>query len=196
MGKPATREELRELFGDGYDRLAAEAEERWGDTEAWRQSTERTATLSREQWADLRAQGQEITEDFAAALRLGVPPDDPQALNIAERHRRSLERFYDCPPDFHRDLADLYVGDRRFAAAFDAVEPGLAAYVRDAVHANAAWSQPATQPDTPNSRPAQPKSRSAQAKSRSAQAKSRSAQPKSRSAQPKSRSVQPDGDDR
>ncbi len=147
MSRPATREELQELFGDGYaDTLAAEAEARWGDTEAWRQSRERTAELSKEEWADLAAQGQAITEDFATALTLGLPPTDPQAMNIAERHRRSLERFYDCPPQFHRDLADLYVSDARFMRRYEAVEPGLAAYVRAAIHANADWTAAPEEP--------------------------------------------------
>ncbi len=37
----------------------------------------------------------------------------------------------------HRGLADMYVADERFAAHYDAVAPGLAQYVHDAVYANA-----------------------------------------------------------
>ncbi len=37
-----TKQEQRELFGEGFsDEYAAEAEERWGQTEAWRQLTGR-----------------------------------------------------------------------------------------------------------------------------------------------------------
>jgi hypothetical protein len=38
----------------------------------------------------------------------------------------------------HRSLAELYVGDERFRATYDAVAPGLAEFVHDAVIANAA----------------------------------------------------------
>ncbi len=38
---------------------------------------------------------------------------------------------------FHRNLADLYVQDPRFAATYEQLRPGLAQYLRDAVHANA-----------------------------------------------------------
>ncbi len=139
--RPATSAELRELFGDQPEGYAAEAEQRWGDTDAWRTSQERTAQLTKEEWAELKADGEAVTADFAAAHRSGVPPQSPQAMNIAERHRLSIGRFYDCDPGFHRRLGDLYVSDPRFAAAYDDVEPGLAAYVRAAIHANADWSE-------------------------------------------------------
>ena len=37
----------------------------------------------------------------------------------------------------HRNLAEMYVADPRFAASYDKVAPGLASYVHDAVLANA-----------------------------------------------------------
>jgi hypothetical protein len=139
--RPATSDDLRELFGDQPEGYDAEAERRWGDTAAWRESQERTKELSKEEWAELKAEGEAVTADFAAALRSGVPAGAPQAMNIAERHRLSIERFYHCSPEFHRNLGDLYASDPRFAAAYDDVEPGLAAYVRAAIHANADWSE-------------------------------------------------------
>ncbi len=38
----------------------------------------------------------------------------------------------------HRDLAELYVEDSRFAENFWRIRPGLAVFVRDAIRANAA----------------------------------------------------------
>jgi len=38
----------------------------------------------------------------------------------------------------HRGLGDLYVDDPRFAANYEKLAAGLAAYVRDAIRANAA----------------------------------------------------------
>src|SRR6476659_4300235 len=37
----ATDDELKELFGEGFHDAQAEAEERWGETDAWRKSRER-----------------------------------------------------------------------------------------------------------------------------------------------------------
>jgi hypothetical protein len=37
----------------------------------------------------------------------------------------------------HRGLADMYVADERFTRTYDDVAPGLAQWLRDAIHANA-----------------------------------------------------------
>ncbi len=138
MGEPATRGDLRELFGEDFaEGLADLAQRRWGHTAAWQQADERTATLTRQQWAALGEEGRRITEDFAAALRLGVPPHDREVLAVAERHRRLLERLHECPPAFHRDLANLYVSDPSVERGYEQVERGLADYVWAAIHGNA-----------------------------------------------------------
>ena len=47
--QPATTEDLKELFGDGYqEEYQDEAERRWGDTDMWKQSQERTAHWTKE----------------------------------------------------------------------------------------------------------------------------------------------------
>ena len=53
--------------------------------------------------------------------------------------------FYEVTPEMHRGLAEMYVADPRPAAHYDAVAPGLARYVRDAVVAlyadDSPWSE-------------------------------------------------------
>ena len=57
---------------------------------------------------------------------------------IAEDHRQHISRrFYDCSPELHASLADMYVADERFAAHYERRAAGLAQYVHDAVKANA-----------------------------------------------------------
>jgi hypothetical protein len=117
---------------------ADEARERWGDTEAYRQSHERTARYTERDWAEIKAESGALTERLAAALADGVPADSPAAMDLAEEHRQQItRRFYDCGHDMHRGLGDMYVADARFTATYDAVRPGLARYLREAIHANA-----------------------------------------------------------
>jgi hypothetical protein len=118
---------------------ADEARERWGDTEAYRQSQERAARYTEQDWAEITAAGADLNGRLAAALRAGVAADDPATMDLAEEHRQQITRhFYDCGYDIHRGLADMYVADPRFTATYEAVAPGLATYLRDAIHANAA----------------------------------------------------------
>ena len=60
-------------------------------------------------------------------------------MDLAESHRRHIDRwFYACSPDMHRGLASMYTADPRFSAYFEERHEGLAAFVADAIDANAA----------------------------------------------------------
>lgn len=139
MGMALTPEEQLEIFGtDKLDEHAAEAEQRWGNTEAWQQSRRKTAAYSKQDWIQIKAEADANIAGFAAAIRSDEPPDGPVAMELAEEHRGHLCRwFYDCGYDMHRGLAELYVSDPRFSASYDEIEPGFSQYVHDAIMANA-----------------------------------------------------------
>lgn len=136
--QPATTADLKEIFGDGYNEsYQTEAQERWGDTDAWRQSQQRTSRFTKADWERVKAETDALNVEFAATMDAGEPATGERAMDAAERHRASIEVFYDCSHDFHRCLGDMYVGDERFTKTYDDIRPGLAQYVRDAIHANA-----------------------------------------------------------
>jgi len=117
---------------------ADEARQRWGHTPSYQQSQERTARYTDADWAEIKSESADLVRRLAAAKRAGTPPDGPDATALAEEHRRQIDgRFYDCDHAVHRALGDMYVADPRFTANYDDVEPGLAQYLRDAIHANA-----------------------------------------------------------
>ncbi|WP_404391427.1 MerR family transcriptional regulator [Humibacillus xanthopallidus] len=137
--RPATTAELKELFGDGFsDEYEQEAQERWGETDAWKQSQSRTTRYSQADWAEVKAEMDAVNAAFIRALQAGEPATSVAAMDAAEAHRLHIhERFYDISHDFHRGLADMYVADPRFTKTYDDLAPGLAAYVKEAIHANA-----------------------------------------------------------
>ncbi|WP_222710362.1 MerR family transcriptional regulator [Quadrisphaera setariae] len=139
-GIQLTPDEQRELFGDSFSEdYAVEAQERWGQTEQWAQSQQRTAQYTKADWEQVRAEGDALNTAFAELLAAGEPADGDAATAVAERHRLHVcERFYDMSHAMHRSVSQLYVDDPRFTATYEAVAPGLAQYVRDAAHANAA----------------------------------------------------------
>jgi MerR family transcriptional regulator, thiopeptide resistance regulator len=140
MGIALTPEEQFEIFGTdkvGSD-WAQEAEQRWGDTEAWKQSQRRTATYTKQDWIEIQAEVTVINQAFLAAMSAGVPAGAPSVMDIAERHRQHIsDRFYDCDHAMHRGLAQMYLADERFGKNYDDMAPGLARYVHDAMVANA-----------------------------------------------------------
>jgi DNA-binding transcriptional MerR regulator len=139
----------RDLF-DGLSPLewnerthGEEVRERWGDSDAYRESARRTAAYSREDWDRLGAQSEAVEAGLAALLAEGVPPEDPRAMDLAEAHRRHIDEwFYPCSYEMHVRLSDMYVADERFTAHYDDRAPGLAAYVRDAIVTNAVRATP------------------------------------------------------
>ncbi len=138
-GEPMTPAELTALF-EGFDpaRYEDEAQERWGQTEAYRESKRRTAGYTQRDWEAIKKEADEIYRRLAALLEAGVPATDPAALDAAEAHRLHIDRwFYPCARALHRGLGELYVSDPRFTANIDRWRPGLAAYARAAFHANA-----------------------------------------------------------
>ncbi|KRE42407.1 MerR family transcriptional regulator [Knoellia sp. Soil729] len=137
--QPAIREDLKEIFGDGFeDEYQAEAQERWGQTDAWKQSARRTKGYTVADWEQIKAEAAATNDAFVAALRAGLPATSAEAMDAAESARVHIETwFYDLDHDFHRNLGGMYVADPRFTQTYEDLEPGLAAYVRDAIHANA-----------------------------------------------------------
>ncbi|MDQ4127673.1 MAG: MerR family transcriptional regulator [Actinomycetota bacterium] len=139
MDIPLTSEERLEVFGEFRpEDYAEEAGQRWGGTEAYRQSQRRVATYKKEDWQRLKAEEEQVRADLAAAFEAGSAPQSEEAMAAAEAHRQHISRwFYDCTHEIHRGLTDMYVSDERFRAHYEATAPGLSGFLREAAHANA-----------------------------------------------------------
>ncbi|MCU1675596.1 MAG: tipA [Frankiales bacterium] len=138
MGINLSPGEMFEVFGD-FDPTVHEAEvhERWGDSDAYAQSKQRTSRFTKADWAEAVAGQRAVEERFAQLHRSGVASGSDEAMEAAEAHRAQIHRYYDCSYEMHTGLADMYLADERFTKHYDDIEPGLARYVHDAIHANA-----------------------------------------------------------
>lgn len=139
MGIQLNPEEMFEVFGDeDPTQHDEEARERWGRTDAYKESQLRVSRYGKDDWLRIKAEAAEVEHRFAEALRNGVPADSPEARATAEEHRQQISRnFYECPVRMHRGLGEMYVADPRFTKHYDDIAPGLAQYVREAIVANA-----------------------------------------------------------
>lgn len=138
-GKKGRAMEMKEIF-DGFDPAAheAEAQARWGDTDAYRVSAKRAADYTSDDWRRIKQEQSKIYDDMAVAMRAGQDPEGEDAVAIAERHRLSIDRwFYPCSTEMHAGLADMYEADSRFAATIDRHGDGLTPFFAAAIRANA-----------------------------------------------------------
>ena len=139
MGIQLTPEEKFEIFGPNYSEdYETEAEQRWGDTDAWKQSQARTSTFTKQDWIEIKESGDDLNRRLAAAMTAGAAPDSVEAMDLAEEHRQQITKhFYECTLEIHTGLAEMYIADERFTRYYDDQREGLARYVHDAIMANA-----------------------------------------------------------
>ena len=124
--------EVKSLF-DGFAH-AEEAEQRWGHTDAYKESARRTKHYGKAEWEQIRAEGDAVFARFAELMAANAPVDDARVQAAVTAHREHITRwFYPCSVEIQRGLAEMFVADSRFAANIDRVAPGLARYVRDAI---------------------------------------------------------------
>jgi DNA-binding transcriptional MerR regulator len=123
---------------DGFDNTPhePEARARWGDDAVQR---------SNEAWKALGSEGRKahLAEHVAIASGLGelktvgARPDDDAVQALVARHHGWVSVFWTPDGAAYRELGDMYVQDPRFAANYDKHADGLAAFLRDAMHAYA-----------------------------------------------------------
>lgn len=118
---------LEEIFeGFAPARYEPEVESRWGDTEMYQQSKLRTRAYKAEDWQAIKAEEDGVFNAGAALLASGVASDDLAVLDVIERHRQFIDRwFYPCSKEFQQNLADMWEGDERFKQSMDAYGQGL-----------------------------------------------------------------------
>ncbi|WP_030331433.1 MerR family transcriptional regulator [Micromonospora parva] len=139
MNIQLTPEERFEVFGDfSPEEHEAEAEQRWGDTDAYRESNRRASRYGKEDWLRIRAENEDWGRRIVALMAAGAPADSAEAMELAEEHRQLICRwFYECSYEMQTGLADMYLADERFTAHYENIAEGLAAYLHEAIHANA-----------------------------------------------------------
>jgi hypothetical protein len=114
----------------------SEVHERWGDTDAYRQSKAKTSKYSKEDFEAAKVDQEAATELFVYAFGNSLPIDSPKAQEAVRAHRDAITKwFYDCSIDMQKNLALMYIEDPRFKEYYDGRVRGLAQYVHDAVMA-------------------------------------------------------------
>ncbi|WP_241237203.1 MerR family transcriptional regulator [Brachybacterium saurashtrense] len=131
-------EEQARIFGTDWDPAwQDEARERWGDSEVWAQSAARARGRDAAGWQALKDEVDDVETALAAALAGGVVPGSEEANVLAERHRATIARHYDCTHAMQVVLARMYTEDPRFAAHYDQRAEGLGAWLRTVIEENA-----------------------------------------------------------
>jgi len=125
-------DELFAAFSESpFEQYKEEVKAKWGRTDAYRQSIERTRRWTKEDFERIKEEGQAITLSLAKLMGNGFAHAEVQAQ--IERHFQHINRFYDCSYEMYRNLGNMYCEDPRFAENYNTVAPHLAEFMRDAI---------------------------------------------------------------
>lgn len=126
--KPFDTSEIDKLRAE----YAEEAKQRWGGTEAYRESARRDAARTPQDNARLLAASGEIFAGFAALT--GCDPADARVQKQVERWQAFIsEQYYPCTKEILKSLGQLYTADERFTKNLDAYGAGTAKLMSDAI---------------------------------------------------------------
>ena len=129
---PLTDAELYEGFSqEQIERYQREVREQY-DPKIVAESQRRVRQMSREQWAALKAEGQEV--HLLLASLMGSAPDDPAVQAAIGRHFAMIGQFYTVTPEIYRGLGQLYVEHPEFRAFYESLAPGLAGFMQAAMN--------------------------------------------------------------
>jgi DNA-binding transcriptional MerR regulator len=123
---------LQKMVRDNEAQYGEEIRAKYGDARVDR-SNARLLNTSREQYSRMET----LTDELNATLRAAVAQGDP-AGELAQKacglHKEWLCFYWDhYSREAHIAITQTYVDDPRFAAYYDRIAPGCAAFLRDAV---------------------------------------------------------------
>lgn len=116
---------------DELEKYKEEAKQRWGHTDAYKQSIERTKNWTKEDYKKVEEEGKKLTQSIAEHMNKGIESKEVQSL--IEQHFNSLRQFYEPSYEMYRGLGKMYVEDHRFTRYYEKFRHGLAQFMCDAI---------------------------------------------------------------
>lgn len=133
--KPSNEDMYEGLSSEVIDEYKKEAKERWGGTDAYKQSQERVKNFTKDDWKTIKEEGRKNMEDLVALMLEGKEVTSAEVQKEVEVHYKGISRFYDCSMQMYHGLADMYLTDQRFADYYRKFHPELPEYLVAAIHA-------------------------------------------------------------
>ena len=119
-----------------FDAYKAEARQRWGNTDAYREHAERTKNYSKTKWKELAGEMNKIFAEFALCMKNGETPDSAEVQNLVKALQDHITgNYYPCTNEILAGLGQMYAADERFRSSIDGNGDGTARFVSEAIEA-------------------------------------------------------------
>ena len=117
-----------------FEQYKAEAQEKWGNTNAYQEHAEKTKSYSKDKWNDLAAGMDAIMGQFAESMKHGDAPDSDAAQDLVKALQSHItEHYYHCTKEILFGLGQMYVADDRFRQNIDKHADDTAAFICQAI---------------------------------------------------------------
>ena len=125
---------IQKTVSDYTCQLKAEAEEKWGRTEAYKEYEEKTADYSEGKRNDAAEGIDRIMAELAFCMKNGKAPDSDEAQGLVKKLQCHIsENFYNCTKEILSGLGQMYVADERFRSSIDKHSVGTASFISEAI---------------------------------------------------------------
>lgn len=115
------------------EKYKEETEKRYGKSDAYRESQEKTSKYSKNDWENIMQEAGVIYEELYKLM--DKDPSDEKVQELIENWRNHITtNFYNCTIEIFRGLALMYVGDERFTKNIDKYGEGLAQFMSNAMN--------------------------------------------------------------
>ena len=116
------------------NRYESEAKRRWGETDAYKEHAEKTASYSKDQWQNVNDGLMTVFTKFAACMKDGHTADSTEAQTLVKELQNYItENYYTCTDEILAGLGQMYVADERFKKNIDQYGEGTAEFASRAV---------------------------------------------------------------
>jgi DNA-binding transcriptional MerR regulator len=123
----------KKLVEDNEQKYGHEIREKYGE-EAVKESNAKLMNMTEAQYEAFEKLSQEVLDTLEQAFATGDPAGE-LGQKTADLHRQWLSYTWgNYNKEAHAGLAQMYVDDERFTAFYDKKQPGLAVFLRDAIH--------------------------------------------------------------
>ncbi|CAM4259816.1 MerR family transcriptional regulator [Listeria booriae] len=122
----------QKMIDENEEKYGTEIREKYGDDKI-NKSNAKLKGMSEAEMERVNRLAETILVELAEAFETGDPAGE-KAQEVAAMHKEWLSTYWDTySKEAHAGLAQMFVDDERFTAYYDKDQPGLAAFLRDAI---------------------------------------------------------------
>ena len=117
-----------------FKNYKAEVQEKWGNTDTYKEYTDKTKKYSNKNWQNMTDGLNDILAKFSVCMKKGNEPDSDDAQSLVEMLQNHItDTCYTCTKEILAGLGQMYVYDERFKNNIDKNGDGTAEFISNAI---------------------------------------------------------------